>query len=307
MIWHASGTIVSHMNLKVIFFSLLLLQGIILNSQTRSGLSFGTSLFTPREIVLALQKAYPDAIDKIEIRDGDTAFRINDQWMYWAEGRLLSTALRYKSGDYSPWPFYPYSKLYNPPIQEFSPDEKVILNKRLEERERQPISRNTEFYSQLYRITDEDSAWQMMKTTYFLGYKVMIHRDLLEDLARVEEALIHKMKSDAELSNYIDSIKILAGFNYRIIDGTDTLSNHSFGIALDVIPKDYAGKHAYWRWFMDEYTEWYSLPWDRRYIPPESFVKAFEKEGFIWGGKWFFFDGIHFEYRPEILILNGLR
>jgi hypothetical protein len=28
--------------------------------------------------------------------------------------------------------------------------------------------------------------------------------------------------------------------------------------------------------------------------------------GFIWGGKWLFFDTMHFEYRPEILILSGM-
>jgi hypothetical protein len=39
-------------------------------------------------------------------------------------------------------------------------------------------------------------------------------------------------------------------------------------------------------------------------VHPEI-VKIFEKYGFIWGGKWFVFDNMHFEYRPEILILSG--
>ena len=38
---------------------------------------------------------------------------------------------------------------------------------------------------------------------------------------------------------------------------------------------------------------------------PEAVVKAFERRGFVWGGKWFFWDLVHFEYRPEILFLNG--
>jgi hypothetical protein len=29
-------------------------------------------------------------------------------------------------------------------------------------------------------------------------------------------------------------------------------------------------------------------------------VAVFEREGFIWGGKWYHFDPIHFEYRPEL-------
>jgi len=35
----------------------------------------------------------------------------------------------------------------------------------------------------------------------------------------------------------------------------------------------------------------------------ESFILfLFEKYGFIWGGKWFHYDTMHFEYRPELLI-----
>jgi hypothetical protein len=34
---------------------------------------------------------------------------------------------------------------------------------------------------------------------------------------------------------------------------------------------------------------------------PEEIVAIFEKHGFIWGGKWYHFDTMHFEYRPELL------
>jgi D-alanyl-D-alanine carboxypeptidase len=27
----------------------------------------------------------------------------------------------------------------------------------------------------------------------------------------------------------------------------------------------------------------------------------FEQHGFIWGGKWYHYDTMHFEYRPEII------
>jgi len=30
-------------------------------------------------------------------------------------------------------------------------------------------------------------------------------------------------------------------------------------------------------------------------------VAVFERHGFIWGGKWFHYDTMHFEYRPELL------
>jgi hypothetical protein len=38
-------------------------------------------------------------------------------------------------------------------------------------------------------------------------------------------------------------------------------------------------------------------------MPPVSVIAAFEHEGFVWGGKWLFFDTMHFEYRPEIIVM----
>ena len=36
-------------------------------------------------------------------------------------------------------------------------------------------------------------------------------------------------------------------------------------------------------------------------IERSEIVRAFEAEGFIWGGKWHEYDLMHFEYRPEIM------
>ena len=30
--------------------------------------------------------------------------------------------------------------------------------------------------------------------------------------------------------------------------------------------------------------------------------EIFERHGFIWGGKWYHYDTMHFEYRPEFFI-----
>jgi hypothetical protein len=35
---------------------------------------------------------------------------------------------------------------------------------------------------------------------------------------------------------------------------------------------------------------------------PLELVAIFEKHGFIWGGKWYHYDTMHFEYRPELLV-----
>jgi len=52
---------------------------------------------------------------------------------------------------------------------------------------------------------------------------------------------------------------------------------------------------AYWRWQRPPAP----LRW-RNQIP-QAIVDAFEAEGFVWGGRWFHYDTMHFEYRPELL------
>nr|WP_287226451.1 M15 family metallopeptidase [Mesorhizobium sp.] len=34
---------------------------------------------------------------------------------------------------------------------------------------------------------------------------------------------------------------------------------------------------------------------------PLPIVEVFEKNGFIWGGRWYYYDTTHFEYRSELL------
>ena len=55
-------------------------------------------------------------------------------------------------------------------------------------------------------------------------------------------------------------------------------------------------KAAYWRWQTPAQLATFS-----RKNWPNEIVEAFERHGFIWGGKWWHFDTMHFEYRPEII------
>jgi hypothetical protein len=87
-------------------------------------------------------------------------------------------------------------------------------------------------------------------------------------------------------------------FNWRVIAGTDRLSAHSFGTAID-LNADLGG---YWRW--SGATEGAVGPIDTT-MPP-AIVATMERFGFIWGGKWHHFDGMHFEYRPELILYARL-
>ncbi|MCC7320273.1 MAG: M15 family metallopeptidase [Rubellimicrobium sp.] len=83
-------------------------------------------------------------------------------------------------------------------------------------------------------------------------------------------------------------------FNWRVIAGTDRLSAHSFGAAIDLN----TGLGGYWRW--SGATEGAAGPFQST-LPP-ALLAVFERRGFIWGGKWHHFDGMHFEYRPELIL-----
>lgn len=82
-------------------------------------------------------------------------------------------------------------------------------------------------------------------------------------------------------------------FCYRFIKDTNRLSMHSYGIAIDLSP----AKTQYWK----SVTKSETALIDYKNTMPLSIVRIFEKYGFIWGGRWYHYDTMHFEYRPELL------
>jgi hypothetical protein len=77
----------------------------------------------------------------------------------------------------------------------------------------------------------------------------------------------------------------------RAVADTGKMSMHAFGAAIDLNLKmsDY--------WFWQKKTD--PIPYLNRM--PQEIVDIFERHGFIWGGKWYHYDTMHFEYRPELL------
>jgi hypothetical protein len=109
-----------------------------------------------------------------------------------------------------------------------------------------------------------------------------------EALKRVSDEL----DQHPEWKKYITSIG--GTFNWRNISGTNRLSAHSFGITIDIN----TGYSHYWQWDCGCKNEKAKLSYKNK-IPIEL-VKIFEKNGFIWGGRWYHYDTMHFEYRPEM-------
>lgn len=81
-------------------------------------------------------------------------------------------------------------------------------------------------------------------------------------------------------------------FNWRSIAGTKRRSTHSYGIAIDIN----VAHSDYWRNAKPDAQGTYAY----KNRIPMNIVSIFEKHGFIWGGKWYHYDTMHFEYRPEL-------
>ena len=126
------------------------------------------------------------------------------------------------------------------------------------------------------------------------GFTVTVHERLREPLSRVSRELSFLRQSDPEVRTFLKQLAEMNGYNYRYVDGTRSRSLHSYGTAIDLIPRRVGGGHSYWRWAMNAVDSWWAIPYEERWMPPSAFIRAWEREGFVWGGKWFFFDTMHF-------------
>ncbi len=255
----------------------------------------------------ALAEAYPDRVAARQLRGGQWSVRVGDRWYAWAEGRMLPEDEREAWASYAPLRFYPY---YRGPRRspELSPELVERLKARNRAGNRDDTPRSDAFLDGLYGISSEAQAERAQAAVRFLGTSVRVHPLLARPLARVEERILAARGSDPSVGAFLDGVAQVQGYHWREIAGTARRSYHGYGAALDIVPRSYRGRYAYWRWAFDAgVEEWWSLPDSRIWLVPDAVVDAFEAEGFVWGGKWLWFDTVHFEYRPEVLRLAELR
>lgn len=260
--------------------------------------------------IQAMLAAYPSRIDRAEVRDGEWALLMDDEWYYWASGRLLPAALRADAESYVGIRFYRYEP---GPVQVREIDaalEGRLLERTSQQNDGDPDTRErfNDFLDTLYGIASRDDAEHQVRRVEFLGRSTRVHPLLVEPLARVERTILAKALDHPEVSEFLDRLASVHGYNWRNIAGTVRRSYHSYGIAVDLVPYSYRGEWPYWLWAAQAgVDEWWDLPVESRWQIPQPVVDAFEANGFIWGGKWLFFDNLHFEYRPESMIIAERR
>lgn len=128
----------------------------------------------------------------------------------------------------------------------------------------------------------------------FLGAKLLVTK--INSIDKKLTQVAKELAKYPDLKKYLDNVG--GTFNWRKIAGTDRLSTHSFGMTIDINVK-YAN---YWRWAVEDKTEDGKRPITYKNRIPLKIIQIFEQNGFIWGGKWYHYDTMHFEYRPELLI-----
>lgn len=291
------------MRLGVLLLALALTVTSSLGAQSIAG--FPSRFFTPDAVFRAFEVAYPGVVAVRNPIEGPTIV-VGGVTYAWAEGRLLAFDKRREWSSYAPQSFYEYPR-DTPDVATWTAERLAQAETRLADRLAANVKRDPGFFDALWGVHNRRTADAAQRKVQFLGMTVSVHHLLREPLARVQARLQEARMEDKELDTFLKGLSRLEGYNWRDIAGTQSRSNHAYGTAIDIIPRSYRGKNPYWLWAQQDTEGWYRSAWKARWQPHPTLVRAFEQEGFVWGGKWLMFDTIHFEYRPEILIVNGLR
>lgn len=152
--------------------------------------------------------------------------------------------------------------------------------------------RHLGFYKAIYGHDEYEVRKHLVKLPWFENHfnESFIVVTTVNDTHKAFERVMRRL-ADMQLA-YYQFLSEQDAFYWRNIADSPNLSPHSFGIALDINTRF----SRYWLWDKKEINEYQY----ENQIPLEI-VHAFEEEGFIWGGRWWHYDTMHFEYRPEII------
>jgi hypothetical protein len=270
-------------------------------------------------VMKAFAAAYPDRLGKAVLRNGDWAVEMDGEQYYYAQGKFLRESEMNQAADFRPQMLYRYSPEFAGDTSEnnlwkavagelfwrrtiFSGQANGVYNRS------NPESARSNFYEKLLQCETREEAFTHQKIITFLGRAVTVHGMLVSPLARVEQRINELEKADGaiaqEITAWKKSLDSITAWNWRNVAGSKRLSFHAYGIAIDLLMKLQKGKETYWLWTREKGIDWRSVPEEDKLNPPRPVIRVFEEEGFIWGGKWPWYDTMHFEYHPELILLS---
>lgn len=184
-------------------------------------------------------------------------------------------------------------KLTNPDLQDMlEQDYPLEKNTEIMDKNFDPgRARHYELLSEVYGNSKGAIGKNLATLKYgYTNYQFNKQNDANASLEAALKELMPLAKSRSDIGSILYPAS--GTFNYRVISGTGRLSPHSYGIAIDLK----SDKRDYWKWSSEKAGK------ERLSDYPKELVEAFEKNNFVWGGKWGHFDILHFEYRPEIIL-----
>ena len=152
--------------------------------------------------------------------------------------------------------------------------------------------RNEAFFKKMYGDCNAGDVKKNLVTVIWLprswGKAIQVTRvngvaDRLREISAEIDGLGPAVKAAA--------FPIAGVLSCRPVADTGKMSMHGYAAAIDLNLK----YSDYWLWAGKTKT----IPYKNRM--PREIVDIFERHGFIWGGKWYHYDTMHFEYRPELL------
>lgn len=219
-------------------------------------------------------RAYPEHLEKID-----------DRFLYWRDGEKFSLDV------------YDSSKSFEDRIKNPSIADQLSQKYFMGECDTPAVNhdpgrmRNSTFFKKMYGSTAREVEANLGIFIWLPSHdNVKLKASKINDIVGKLQLISNELDTLDHLIPYLTNPG--GTYNWRKISGQENLSPHSYGIAIDI---NVSHSH-YWRWQSGKQIN--SLAYNNK-IPIEI-VHIFEKHGFIWGGKWYHFDTMHFEYRPEL-------
>lgn len=218
----------------------------------------------------ALMDAYPNFIK--EIADNKVVFADGSTVVY-DDGKEKDFLARLDDSDVEDMFFDVYAVSDSAPAYQFDPGR----------------SRSEALFKAMYGASEGEVRKKLVTVEWF-GEKVQFMG--ANGAADSLKAVANELAQHPDLITYLKSS---GTFYWRPVRGAKRMSAHSYGIAFD-IGVDHSD---YWQWKSGTNDEYAKVSYTNRI--PRQIVDIFQRHGFIWGGAWYHFDTMHFEFRPELL------
>ncbi len=257
----------------------------------------------PDIIMESYLAGYPDKIKATVFEDGEWGIEMNDgRVFYWANGRMLPAEKIQDWEQFRTYQVYPYRGTPRDPSTYTAETIERLKNYGSRESRATPaLPQDPGLLNALFQVDDRITTEKHIVKTYLFNYRLSVHEDIVPAVKRIDERVKEIAQTNADVADFLDKLDSTSGYNWRVIAGTNRRSNHSYGLAIDVLPINWHRKAMYWAWIRDFNDDWMNVPQEELWTPPVEVVQVFEDEGFIWGGTWPFYDTMHFEYRPELI------